>query len=131
MGCEKLLPPGGWGAGEGGQVCAKEEQDVMPPFPCLATLAMVEASHSTRGISCSLLEHVREGAEKIRSREEPALCKWLWIKLRMKFSAGCLQCRPAEAFRCYEFPSQTQDVFGESFEQRDALSFQNEYSDEL
>ena len=38
---------------------------------------------------------------------------------------------PAEAFRCYEFPSLTPDVFGETFEQRDALSFQNEYSDEL
>ena len=50
----------------------------------------------------------------------PRLCKYLWMNLRMKFSAGCLQCRPAEASRCYELLSQTQDVFAETFEQRDA-----------
>jgi hypothetical protein len=60
-----------------------------------------------------------------------ALCKWLWRKLRMNFSAGCLECRPAEASRCYEFRPETYDVLSETFEQRDALSFQNEYSDDL
>jgi len=112
-------------------VCAEEEQDAMPPFPCPATLVMVEPSHGRRGLVVLFLETRDGGAEQKRSREEPALCKWLWIKLRMKFSVGGLQCRPAEASRCYEFSSPTQDVFGETFEQRDALSFQNEYSDEL
>ncbi len=37
---------------------------------------------------------------------------------------------PAEASRCYELLSQTRDVFLQSFEQWDALSFQNEHSDE-
>ena len=37
---------------------------------------------------------------------------------------------PAEASRCYELLSQTHDVFLQSFEQRNALSFQNEHSDE-
>jgi len=54
----------------------------------------------------------------MRLREkERTLCKWL----RMKFSAGCLQCRPAEASRCYEYPHQTLDVWLQSLEQRDAL----------
>ena len=53
------------------------------------------------------------------------------MKVRMKFSAGYLQCRPAEASRCYELCPETHDVLSETFEQRDALSFQNEYSDDL
>jgi len=42
MGCEKLLPRGDGVQGKGGQVCAEEEQDAMPPFPCPATLVMAE-----------------------------------------------------------------------------------------
>ena len=42
-----------------------------------------------------------------------------------------LESGPAEASRCYESLVQTQDVLRQSFEQRDALSFQNEYSDEV
>src|SRR5215469_7991020 len=53
------------------------------------------------------------------------------MKLRMKFSAGCLECRPAEASRCYERPHQTFDVWLQSLEQRDALCFTNECSDEV
>jgi hypothetical protein len=58
--------------------------------------------------------------------EGGGVCK----RLRMKFSVGCLQCRPAEASRCYEFNRQTRDVLNQTFEQRDALGFHNEHSDE-
>jgi hypothetical protein len=52
------------------------------------------------------------------------------MKLRMKFSVGCLEWRPAEASRCYEFNRRTHDVLNQTFEQRDALGFHNEHSDE-
>src|SRR5205814_8272393 len=38
---------------------------------------------------------------------------------------------PAGASRCYEYPIQTLDVCLQSLEQRDALCFANEYSDEV
>ena len=52
---------------------------------------------------------------------ERVLCKYLRMDLCMKFCAVCLQCRPAEASRCYEYPHQTLDVWLQSLEQRDAL----------
>jgi hypothetical protein len=131
MSCENLRFPWGDGVvGEGGPSVPQEVKDELPPFPYPATLAMVEALHSTRGWVVLFLEHGREERSKCVS-PEAAFCKCLWMKLRMKFSAGCLQCRPAEASRCYDLCPETYDVLSETFEQRDALSFQNEYSDDL
>jgi hypothetical protein len=96
--------------------------EIEPFFPCID----VEALHPWVGNGVSKGRRGHEGNECVCWRMS-ALCKWL----RMKFSAGCLQCRPAEASRCYELCPETHDVLSETFEQRDALSFQNEYSDDL
>jgi hypothetical protein len=59
------------------------------------------------------------------------LCKWLRMKLRMKFSVGYLQCRPAEAVPLLRIAESNNNVFRKGFEQRDELSFQNECSDDV
>jgi hypothetical protein len=44
--------------------------------------------------------------------------------LRMKISAGCIECAASsKASRCYECMPETQDVLCETLEQRDVLCF--------
>jgi hypothetical protein len=100
------------------------------PLPLPSDLVMVEAFRLW-GLVVLFLEH-GGGAEQMRLPK----VKGRVVQTVVDNVADEIFCwlptmsSSAEAFRCYEFPSPTLDVFGETFEQRDALGFHNEHSDE-
>jgi hypothetical protein len=100
--CANLRFLGGWDCRGRGRGMSGEVNEWKCPLP------LHRGCRSSGGEQLAFTALVRRS--EVTLDEKAALCKSLLMRLRMTFSAGCLQCRPAEASCCYELLRQTLDV---------------------
>jgi hypothetical protein len=106
------------GKGESQALPKVEQHFRLSPFPCIIR---VESFH--RWIMREQDLFGQQGDSAVAR-----MWKWLWMKFFAGLAKNSNQQRQS---RCYEYVPLTQDVFWQRLEQRDALCFQNEHSDEV